>query len=75
MASEEDTLDRRIRLWSAAIVAILIGLRLAMDVYSGPSIMRGLSIAGAIALALGLLSLLFGRRFWHLMAYLLFFSC
>jgi hypothetical protein len=74
MASEEDKLDRRIRLWSIAVVAILAGLRVAMEVYGGPSILRGLSIAGAAALAVGLLSLLFGRRFWQLMAYLLFFS-
>jgi hypothetical protein len=75
MAFEEDKLDRRIRLWSVAVVATLVGLRWAMELYGGPSIVRGLSIAGAVALVVGLLSFLLGRRFWHLIAYLFFISC
>jgi hypothetical protein len=74
MASDGDKIDRHIRIWSVVVVATLVGFRLAMDVYNGPSVVRGLAIAGAIALTVGLPSFLFGRRFWQLMFYLLFFS-
>jgi hypothetical protein len=72
MTPEADKMDRRIRQWSAIVVACLIGLRLAMHVYSGPSIAFGLSIAGGVALVVGLLSLCFGHRFWQFLARLPF---
>jgi hypothetical protein len=74
IASREDKLVRRIGVWPIAAVSGLIGVRWATDAYSGPSIARGLSIAAGIALGVGLLSFLFGRRFWQVIAYLLFFS-
>ena len=57
--------DRRVRLWSVVAVGILVGLRVAVRTYSGPSIALGLSIVFAVAVALGLASLWLGERFWR----------
>jgi hypothetical protein len=73
MTPEADKMDRRIRLGSATFIACLIGFRLAMDVYDGSRIAIGLSIAGGVALAVALLSLYFGNRFWRFLAGLFFF--
>ena len=73
MATDLQNLDRKVRFSSVVAVASLVGLRLAVDLYSGPSIGVGLSIAFGIGIAVGLLSLSFGERFWGIVRHLRFF--
>jgi hypothetical protein len=73
MASDLQNMNRKVRFWSVVAVATLVGPRLAVDLYRGPSIGLGISIAFGIGIAVGLLSLWFGERFWRLVGYLRFF--
>ena len=73
MATDLQNLNRKVRFWSVVAVASLVGLRLAVDLYGGPSIGLGISIAFGFGIAIGLLSICFGERFWRLVRYLRFF--
>jgi hypothetical protein len=57
MAPDLYNLDRRVRFWSVVAVGSLVGLRVAVDTYSGPSIALGVSIAFGVAVTFGLASL------------------
>ena len=65
MTSDLRSLDRRVRFWSMVALGSFVGLRVAVDTYSGPSIALGLSITFGVAVAFGLTSLWFGERFWR----------
>jgi hypothetical protein len=73
MTADLQKMNRKVRFWSVVAVASLVGLRLAVDLYGGPSIGLGISIAFGFGIAVGLLSLCFGERFWRLVGYLRFF--
>ena len=72
MATDLQNMNRKVRFWSVVAVASLVGLRLVVDLYGGPSIGPGISIAFGFGIAVGRLSLCFGERFWRLVGYLRF---
>jgi hypothetical protein len=73
MAPDLYNLDRRIRFWSLVFVGIVLGFRVGLRVYSGPSIAVGLSIAFGVAVALGLVALWLGERVWRAISWLVWF--
>ena len=70
MADDLQRIQRKVRLWLAVVLASLLGLRLAVDLYSGSRIELGLSLAFGIASVVLLLSSWLGPRFWRLLSYL-----
>jgi hypothetical protein len=73
MAPDLRSLERRVYFWSMVALGSFIGLRVAVDTYSGPSIALGLSIPFGVALAFGLMSLCFGERFWRRLSRFFYF--
>ena len=61
MPSDLRSLDQRGRFWSVVALGGFVGLRVAMDTYSGPSIAIGLSVTFGVALGLGVAALWFGQ--------------
>lgn len=74
MPSDLQKLSSRVHRWLGVVVSSLVGLRLAVDLYSGPSIGLGICIACGIAGAFGLSSLWLGQRFWSVFAWLVLSS-
>ena len=64
LAKEEAKVDRFIRIGGAVAGGGLIGAYVAVRAYSGPSFSTAFTIFGVTGLVVGLVSLVFGRRFW-----------
>jgi hypothetical protein len=69
LAKEEAKVDRFIRIAGAVVGGGIVAFYLAVRTYEGPSFSTALAIFGVIGTFVGVLSLVFGRRFWEVLLF------
>ena len=67
LARDEAKVDRFVRVAGGVVGGGLVGLYVAVGTYDGPSFSTAFTILGVIGAVVGVLSFVFGRRFWKVL--------
>lgn len=68
MSTDLKRFKRRVDVMVVLAFGLLLGVDIAVHIYSGASIAVGLAIAIGVAVAIALVSLRVGERFWRVVA-------